>query len=193
MPIPTSVRFLVLVALLVLMAATRFTHAGAAGALPDASWAVFFAAGFYLAREGRWALAALLAAAVGVDYLSIRYYGIANYCVTLAYWFIVPAYSILWIGGSWLQRRYRRVPLDLLRLAASLAVCVTLCFLVNHSAFYFLGARVEHPSLSEWWTVLADWYPYFLAVTGVYVALAAVAHVVLTQPRAAARLSRWAR
>lgn len=193
MSVPTTIRFVMFAVLVVLMAATRFTHAGSAGVLPDASWAVFFAAGFYFSREGWWALAALLAAAVGIDYLSIRHYGISNYCVTLAYWLIVPAYAILWIGGAWLRRHYRRTPIDLLRLLASFAASATLCFLVNHSAFYWLGDRIEHPTLSEWWMVLTEWYPYFLTATGAYVAVAAVAHVVLTQPRAATRLSRWAR
>ncbi len=193
MSVPISVRFTVFAVLLALMVATRFSHAGNAALLPDATWAVFFIGGFYRSRDGYWALATLFAAAVGVDYLAIRYYGISNYCVTLAYWFIVPAYSLLWVGGAWLRRHYRRVPMDLLRLLVSFVASVTLCFLVNHSAFYWLGDRTGKPSLAEWWSVVTEWYAYFLAVPGIYVALAAVVHVALTQPRAAARLPWWAR
>lgn len=187
MTVRLPIRFTIFAVLLALMAATRFSHAGSAGVLPDATWAVFFLGGFYLAHDWRWSLATLSTAAVGVDYLAIRYYGISNYCVTLAYWFIVPAYSLLWLGGAWLRRHYRRVPLDLVRLPASFLVSATLCLLVNHSAFYWLGDRIAKPTLGEWWSVFTDWYAYFLAVPGVYVALAALVHVVLTgRPRAAA-------
>lgn len=184
--VPISVRFTVFATLLLLMVVTRFGHAGSIGVLPDATWSVFFLAGFYLSRDWRWSPATLFVAAVGVDYLAIRYYGISNYCVTLAYWLIVPAYSLLWLGGVWLRRHYRRVPLDLLRLLASFVVSATLCFLVNHSAFYWLGDRIGKPSLAEWWSVFTEWYPYFLAVPGVYVALVALVHLALTQRSPAA-------
>src|SRR5256885_10809830 len=117
-PIPT--RFAVFAVLALSMAATRFSHAGSAWLPPDASWAVFFIGGFYLTRQWRWALAILLIEAVGVDCLAIRHYGISNYCVTLAYWFIVPAYSALWLGGAWLRRHYQQAAPDLARLCASL-------------------------------------------------------------------------
>jgi hypothetical protein len=177
---------------LLLMAATRFSHAGAAGVLPDASWAVFFLGGFYLAREWRWALATLLIAVAGIDYLAIQYYGISNYCATLAYWFIVPGYSVLWLGGAWLRGHYGQVPLGLARLAASVVLSVTLCFLITHSAFYWLGGRVEHPTLAEWWSVFTLWYPHFLGVTCAYVGITTVVHVALTRRsrRAAVLASR---
>jgi len=164
------------------MTATRFTHTAGAGAgvLPDASWAVFFLGGFYLARDWRWALALLLVAAVAADGLAIGYYGISNYCATLAYWFMAPAYSVLWLGGAWLRRRYRRTAADLARLLVSFAVSVTLCFAITHSAFYWLGGRVEHPSLGEWGSVFLQWYPHFVAATGLYVAVATSVHIALT-------------
>lgn len=184
MSFPIPVRFRVFAVLLVSMVATRFSHAGSGAVLPDATWAVFFLGGFYLARDWRWSLAALFAAAVAVDYLAIRYYGISNYCVTIAYGSIVPAYSLLWLGGAWLRRHFRQVPLDLVRLAASFVVSATLCFLVSHSAFYWLGDRVAGPTLGEWWSVFTEWYAYFLAVPGLYVAVAALVHVALThRPR----------
>ena len=181
MTVPLSVRSAVLALLLLLMVATRFSHAGGAGVLPDASWAVFFLGGFYVARAWRWAFATLLIAAVGVDYLAIHYYGISNYCATLAYWFIVPGYSVLWLGGAWLRTHYRQRPLDLARLAASLALSVTLCFLITHSAFYWLGGRVAYPTITEWWSVFIRWYGLFLGVTCAYVGLATVVHVALTR------------
>ena len=46
-------RFVLFTVLALLIAATRFSHTGTAWLPPDASWAVFFLGGFYLAREWR--------------------------------------------------------------------------------------------------------------------------------------------
>jgi hypothetical protein len=150
---------------------------------------VFFVGGFYLARGWRWALGLLLIEAIGIDCLAIRYYGVSNYCATLAYWFIVPAYSVLWLGGVWLRRHYRQAPLDLARLLASLVLSVTLCYLLTRTSYYWLGGRIEHPSFAGWSSTLTRWYGHFLAVTSAYVALAALVHIALTQrSHATARL-----
>jgi hypothetical protein len=167
--------------LALLMAVTRFSHAGTAWLPPDASWAVFFLGGFYFAREWRWALALLLLEAVSVDCLAIRYYGVSNYCVTVAYWFIVPAYSMLWLGGAWLRAHYQRAPLDLTRLCASLVLSVTVSFLITNGAFYWLGGRTQHPDLLGWWTHFTRWYGHFLLVPCLYVGAAVLLHVLLTQ------------
>ncbi len=189
MSVPTSKPLILFALLSLVMLATRFLHDGDVGLLPDASWAVFCIGGFYLARHRRWALALLLIEAVGVDGIAFRYFGLSNFCTTLAYWFIVPAYSMLWLGGAWLRRHYQQRPIDLVRLSASLVVSVTACYLITHSAFYWLAGRVEHPSMTEWWSELRRWYGLFLGVTSVYVALAVLVHVVLLQrPHASASL-----
>ena len=177
--IPT--RSVVFALLALWMAATRFSHAGAAWLPPDASWAVFFIAGFYLGGEWRWALGMLLIEAVGIDFLAIRHYGISNYCATLAYWFIVPAYSVLWLGGAWLHRHYRQAALpDLARLCASLLFSVTLCYVITNASSYWLGGRIAHPDLSGWWSHFTLWYEHFLVVPCAYVGLAALIHGAFT-------------
>ena len=163
------------------MAATRFGHLGSAWAPPDASWAVFFAAGFYLTGQRRWVLAALLLEAVIVDFVAIRFYGVSDYCVTLAYWFIVPAYSVLWLGGAWLRNRYQHRPGDLARLVVSLLASFSVCFLLTQGSFYWLGGRLSDPTAAGWWLNFTSWYGRFLLVTGSYVGLVAVGHVVVTR------------
>lgn len=169
----TSRQLTILTLLALVMAATRFSHTGSAWLPPDASRAVFFIGGFYFAREWRWALGLLLIEAVAVDYTAIRYFGVSNYCVTIAYWFIVPAYSALWLGGAWLRHHYRQAPVDLVRLVASFVVSVTVCFLLTQGGFYWLGGRIAHPDLAGWWSNLTRWYGHFLTVPCAYVALAA--------------------
>jgi hypothetical protein len=181
MPTQNSTRRLGFLALAALMAATRFGNCGSAWALPDASWAVFFIAGFYLASQWRWALPALLVEAVAIDFAAIHYYGVSDYCVTAAYWFILPAYSILWLGGAWLNHRYQKVPADLRRLAISVALSVSACFLLTEGSFYWLGGRIAHASIGGWWSNFLDWYGYFMLVTAGYVALAALGHIAVTR------------
>jgi hypothetical protein len=171
-------RFVWFTLLAVAMSATRLNHAGTAGLPPDASWAVFFISGFYLAGQWRWALGLLLIEAVALDGLAIRYSGISNYCATLAYWFVVPAYSVLWLGGAWLSRHYRDAALpDLARLCASLLLSVTLCYLITNASSYWLGGRIAHPDLAGWWSHFTRWYGHFLVIPCVYVGLAALVHV----------------
>jgi len=177
---PNPRRFALFALLALSMAATRFGHVGSVWLPPDASWAVFFLGGFYLGREWRWALGALLVDAVAVDCLAVRNYGVSNYCVTLAYWFIVPAYSVLWLGGAWLRRHYQQVPLDLARLLASLMGSVTVCYLLTNGSFYWLGGRIEHPDLLGWWSNFTRWYARFLMVPCMYVGFAALLHVAFT-------------
>lgn len=168
-------------ALAALMVITRSGHIGTAWSPPDASWAVCYLAGFYFWREWRWALPTLLCTAMAVDFIVIRDFGVSSYCVTAVYGLILPAYSLLWSGGAWLRRAYRHEALDLARGAASLALATSVCFLLTNGAFYWLGGRVAHPTLSGWWAKLVHWYPDFLGVSFAYVGIAAVLHVMLAR------------
>ncbi|MGH8181911.1 MAG: hypothetical protein ACRETR_13140 [Steroidobacteraceae bacterium] len=163
-------------ALWALMVLTRSGHLGTAWTPPDASWPVLYLAGFYFTRQWRWALPTLLFTAVIVDFIVIRYFGVSNYCVTVAYVFMLPAYSLLWLGGAWLRRAYRHERRDLARCAASFALAASLCFLVTDTSFYWLGGRVPLASVAGWWAAFAHWYPDFLGVSFIYVGIAAVLH-----------------
>lgn len=180
-------RAFILALLLVLMAATRVHHFGA---IPDASWAVFFIGGFYLRGWTRWAFPLLMALAVAVDYAVIRAQGInfwSHYCVSPAYWCLVPAYFALWGGGLLLRRGYRRNDARTLGLlAASLVSSVALCHLLSQGGFYWTSASVPSPSLGGWAKNYADWFLPYLQTTAIYVGLAAIAHVSIEQ---VARLS----
>src|ERR1700678_2552850 len=121
----------------VLMAATRFPGLTPNLHLQDASWAVFFLAGFYLKEHWRWAFPASMATAIGIDWWAIQHYGVSNYCVTVAYWFLVPAYGVLWLGGCSLSNHVTNDLRGLGRLVLTLVAAVSACFLISNASFYW--------------------------------------------------------
>ena len=165
------------------MAATRIHHFGA---VPDASWGVFFLAGFWLRGSARWAFPLLIAEAVLIDFLVITGQGIdfwSHYCVSPAYWFMPVYFGALWLGGSWLARRQPGLRLSSLWLAlAALLTSEAACYLISNGSFYWISANVPQPrSFGDWLVNLGDWYAPFLGITALYAGIGAVLHVLVTQ------------
>jgi len=182
----TARRLAILLALALVMGFTRFHPSLLHHALWDASWGVFFLAGFWLRGQGRWAFPLLMAEAVLVDYFVISGQGIDfwnHYCVSAAYWFLVPSYGALWLGGSWLAKQESGFDLRTLGLAvAALLVAEGACYLISNGSFYWISANVPAPrSFGAWFANLGDWYLPFLEGTALYAGLGATAHVLATQ------------
>ena len=169
--------------LALVMAATRVHHFGA---LPDASWGLFFLAGFWLRGSARWAFPLLIAEAVLIDYLVITGQGIdfwSHYCVSAAYWFMPVYFGALWFGGSWLAKHQLGLRLPTLGLAVlALLVSEAVCYLVSNGSFYWLSASVPQPrNFASWFVNLGDWYLWFLGTAACYVGIGAVLHVMMVQ------------
>ena len=174
---------LTLVGLIVLMIATRFPGLASNAHLQDASWAIFFIGGFYLGNRARWAFPALMATAVAIDWVAIRYYGVSNYCVTVAYAFVVPAYAALWLGGSWLRRHASIDAAGLLALSASALISASTCFLLTNGSFYWLGNRGPAPTFGGWMVSIAAWYWPFVRICLAYTTTVAFIHVLVIRLR----------
>ncbi len=156
--------------------------------LPDASWAVFFIVGFYLRGYARWAFPALMLLAVAIDYVVISSQGLGfweHYCVSPAYWFLIPSYGALWLGGSWMRSHYAGLHVrELALLIASAIVVTSVCYLISNGSFYWLSqswiaANPNAPmrSFAGWIENLGDWYLPFVRATLIYVGVAAGLHV----------------
>jgi len=188
----TSTQRAVILALLAaLMIATRSHMLYHFAPVPDASWAVFFIAGFYLRGWGRWAFPLLMALAVAVDYVAITRQGLdffAHYCTSPAYWFLVPAYFALWMGGSLVRSQYRKADGRALGLlVASLIASTIVCHLLSQGGFYWISDSVANPTVAGWWKNYTDWLLPYMRTTAIYVGLALIAHVGVAQ---AVRLAR---
>lgn len=174
---PIAQRTLILALLAGLMAATRGGHFGP---LPDASWAVFLIGGFYLSTWTRWAFPLLMALAVAVDYLVITRSGASfwqHYCVSPAYWCLIPAYFSMWAGGLWLRRRNATADLrGLGLLAVALVGSVVVCQLISQGSFYWFSGAVAEPTLAGWWKNYSDWLLPYMFTAAKYTAVAAGLH-----------------
>ncbi|RDI98372.1 hypothetical protein DVT68_07450 [Dyella solisilvae] len=176
----------IFLALALVMAATRVHLSLFHHDVWDASWGIFFLAGFWLRGSARWAFPLLIAEAVLIDYLVISSQGInfwEHYCVSAAYWFLVPSYFSLWLGGSWLARK----PLgfnvsSLARAAGALLASWAACYVISNGSFYWLSNSVPQPrSVGAWVGNLGDWYLFFLQTTALYVVLGLVLHALASQ------------
>ncbi len=179
-------RWVIFLALALVMAVTRIHLSLFNHDVRDASWAVFFLAGFWLRGSVRWAFPLLMAEAVLVDYLVIRGQGLdfwSHYCVSPAYWALIPAYFSLWLGGSVLARYQRGLHLSTLGLAVvALLVSEAACYVISNGSFYWISANVPQPrSFSAWFENMGDWYLPFLTTTAFYVAIGAMLHVLVIQ------------
>jgi len=174
-------RSLMIIAGLVLaMALTRFNHFGSSVALPDASLAVFFLGGLYLAKLpiARWVFAALLVEAALVDYYAITVNGTSDWCVTPAYGFLAFAYGAMWFAGNWFAPRHTLTGRSLLGVFAVAALACTLAFVISNVSFFLFSGRYAEMSAVEYISRVAQYLGSYVGVALLYVGCAIAAHMV---------------
>lgn len=162
--------------LALLMAATRSHHFAAIHHLPDASWAVFFLAGFYL--RALWALPVLLVLAGASDYIAINSYNVSDFCMSPAYGLLVPAYAALWLAGRWYARQYRFQFGTFVSLAVAVLTAAIVSELLTGGGFYFLSGRFTDTTLTEFGARLVRYFPQALQGMALYIGAAVIAHIV---------------
>ena len=168
---------IVLTVLAVLMIVTRFHHFGTAIHLPDASMAVFFLGGLYLRKH--LAFVGFMALAVLIDWVAIEQAGVSDFCVTPAYSFLLPAYAVLWYGGRLYAPRLQPGTGSMLGMGAVALLSASLSFAISNGGFYWFGGRYPQPHFAEYVARAWQWGPLFVRTTMLYIAVAAVAHVLL--------------
>ena len=161
------------------MIATCFHHFGTVLHLPDASMALFFLGGLWLRRH--LAFAAFMALAVALDWVSVSYAGVSDFCVTPAYSFLLPAYAVLWYAGRSWSARMAPAPLALAGAFGVALVAASISFAISNGAFYWLGGRYANPHLGEYVARLWQWGPLFVRTTLTYVIVALAAYWALAR------------
>ncbi len=177
-------RLLIGLALAALMAATRGQQFAPLGQhLPDASLAAFFLAGFYL--RGVWAFVALFALGTAIDLAAIGWGGVSGYCLTPAYWMLVPAYGAVWGAGRWYAGRHRDSAATLPTLGAALLAGGLGAELFASGGFYLFSGRFADVSLLGFAYSLVSYLPGTLVALFAYVGMAAIVHLSLASRTAA--------
>ena len=173
------------IALALLMALTRGHHWAAMHSLPDASWAVFFLAGVYL--RAFWIEPALMLGAALVDYAAITWGGVSGFCVSPAYWFLIPTYAALFLAGRAYACHHRLSWAALPWLLGSALAGAVLAELFSSGGFYFFSGRFAEPGLGEFIPRLVRYFPHMLSTMATYLGLAAVIHVAVAGLRGEAQ------
>jgi hypothetical protein len=176
-----------LVALALLMAISRADHFGSATHLPDASWAMFVLAGFYLPR---WVLPFLLLEAGLVDYWAISFGGVSGWCFTPAYWFLIPTYAVLWWGGRSYRSRYTFSLRGLADCAATVFAVTCAAFLISNVSFYWLSGYFGKQGPAEYAAEVAQYLPPYLQGVFLYWGFAVLLHIVAVSGTRMQRIAR---
>lgn len=174
-------------ALILLMAITRGQHFASVQNLPSASWSIFFLAGFYL--RPRWVFVLLFAEASVLDFGSLASGSISDWCLSPAYWALVPAYGSLWLAGR-LFAGWQRDDLHSLMMLVIVLVAVTfVAYLISGGGFYFFSGRYPEPNLTGFLPRIGEYFPRHLSNMVFYTGTALVLHIGivsaqrLTRPR----------
>lgn len=165
--------------LVALMAATRMHHFGSPLHLPDATLAVFLLAGFLLASPALFG--ALLVEAAALDYVAITQMGVSDYCVTPAYWFLIPTYGVLWLAGRYCARTDRHTVHSLLPFAGIAFAALSAAFVISNGAFLLFSGRYPGMGVAEYAGLVAQYYLPYLSSAVLYLAPAFLIYAIITQ------------
>ena len=152
-----------------IMLLTRGHHFASLSQLPDASWAIFFIAGFYFSSFA--VIALFLAQAFLIDYLAFTQLGIA-------YPFLLPAYLALWLAGRWLAKHASLNITSFKNFLLASVVGTIVCELISSGSYYFINVPGQ-ASLTEFTGRIVKYLPYALEITLGYLLVALVAHLVI--------------
>jgi hypothetical protein len=164
-PMKTN-NIILLIALLALMALTRTEYPGISFIIPDASWAVFMLAGFFLSKPLFFAIFALTA--WGIDLYAFRTDLAAAYCLTPGYASLVLTWMALWFGGWLVNAQMKNA---VLRLTLITLPTVIVAFVLSNMGYYLFSSYGETMTLAAYSQAVLKYLPMYLASTAAYVAL----------------------
>jgi hypothetical protein len=158
----TKKRVFILLALAAVLALTRTSHFGTSEILPDASLAVFLLGGLLLQRVCGFVV--LMAVAFGADVLSAQTAEQAGWCLTPAYWGLVPTYGTLWLAGRWLAKGR----LDFIRAAGGSVAAIAIAFVISNLTWFAFSNTAGSMAFSDYALAVAKYFPPYLGSAMLY-------------------------
>ncbi|MEQ1739160.1 MAG: hypothetical protein ABL884_04580 [Methyloglobulus sp.] len=156
-------------ALVAIMALTRFDHFGSAFSLPDASLAVFFLAG--MGFSSLWFFALLLLEAGMIDYLAITQFSVSDFCISPAYVCLIPTYAAMWFAGRYCTTFKALGFSDSFKTFGLATIATTVAFVVSNGSFYVLSDRFGQLSWTQYLTQSAQYYPLYISAALIYIVI----------------------
>ncbi|MDX8385835.1 MAG: hypothetical protein R8M11_04870 [Gallionella sp.] len=164
-----------------LMLSTRLSHFGSTLMLPDASLAIFFLGGMFLARSSRLSIVAFLALIVEaglIDYYATSVLGVSDWCFTPAYWFLIPTYGSLWMVGRWFSLNYSVQGKGMVILVLAALAVNSFAFMFSNVTFYLFSDLFTEISFVEYAASVSQYYVSYVSVAMLYIACAVAMQVI---------------
>jgi hypothetical protein len=154
-------------ALVGIMALTRFNHFGSAFSLPDASLAVFFFAGLGFSRL--WLFALLLLEVGMIDYLAITQFSVSDFCISPAYVCLIPTYFVMWFSGFYCKSFKNLQIIDSIKFFGLAAIATITAFIISNGSFYLFSGSFGELSWDKYFHQLSQYLPSYLSATLIFI------------------------
>lgn len=178
----TTAPWLLSFALLIVLVGTRsqfvveHLHFSPALRAPDATLAMFFLAGLWIAS---WQFTlVLLGAAALADQIAFAG-GVPDWCLTPAYAALIPAYLVMWFAGRYCRNTDFMSVAGASKLIAALVIACLIEFIISSGSFFLWSGYFPGMAASEYWSKTIGYFPSYLGWAAVYIAAAfAIASIV---------------
>jgi hypothetical protein len=163
--------------LMLLLATTRGHGVMTLDIIPVSTMGLFFLLGVYFRQV--WVLTLAFAIIWSMDMTGLTWSGNTDFCLSNSYLFLLLSYTMYWAGGQLFARLYAGETLTSLATLAIIApVSGALGYLLSASSFHYLSGKFE-PDFSMMFSDYLARLPGHLEGLGVYLVIAAVAHLAL--------------
>ncbi len=161
-----SKSFIIVIGIVFLMLLTRGSHVLTSVSLPDASLALLLIGGLYL-RKTVWFVFFVLLATL-IDFGAAEIDSFQAFCLTPAYWGMLPTYAVMWFSGVWLSKQVD--PLQLARYAIVGVLATTAAFVISTQTYYLFSNRFPAQGIIESMQHGWEYLPTYLGFTVMYLA-----------------------
>ena len=151
-------------AIALLMLLTRGSHVLTHVSLPDASLALLLIGGLYL-RKAVW-FGFFVVLATLIDFSAAAVDSLQAFCLTPAYWGMLPTYAVMWLAGAWLSKQEDR--LDIVNYALAGLTATLLAFVVSTQTYYLFSGRFPAEGVMESMQHGWEYLPSYLGFTAMY-------------------------
>ena len=107
-----------------------------------------------------------------LDYYATSIQGVSDWCMTPAYWFLIPTYGSLWLIGRWFALRHAIEGWGLVGLALTAWAANSFAFMFSNAAFYLFSEYFAGMSAVEYASRVTHYYGSYVSAALLYIACA---------------------